>query len=591
MTIFAARCLAIAIVCHAAIAMSQSTGRPNILVILADDQGWGDLSMHGNPNVSTPNIDRLAASGVTLQNFYVCPVCAPTRAEFLTGRYHPRGGVRGVSRGRERMSGDEVTLAELLREDGYATAAYGKWHNGTQWPSHPNAQGFDDFYGFCSGHWGNYFSPMLEHNGRIIHGNGYLPDDLTDHAIEFIAADSSKPFFVYLPLNTPHSPMQVPDRWFTPKRSLEPVPDPAAENARDERIDMTRAALAMVENIDWNVGRLLTALQDNHQLDNTIIVYFSDNGPNSARFNGGMRGRKGSVHEGGVRSPCIVQHTGTIPAGVDCHSVAGAIDLMPTLLHMADVDPPADRVIDGINLADELIDQSNQIDPSRTLVTHWNNKLSVRSGRYRYHENGRLYDIGNDRGEHHDVAAANLEVVRRLSNVLAEYRQQVRPASRDKDTRPFVVNYPGCSSTQLPARDCHTRGNARHSNRHRNCTYIENWTSTTDSLTWPVEVAQPGPQRAILYYCAKRQNLGSVIELSCGEASLTRTIDQPNPSEISGRQRDRVPRIEGYVKDFQPLDMGIIDLPSGVADLTLRATKVVGEEVAEVRLLMLLPPE
>src|SRR5215469_1950787 len=169
--------------------VSTSTGpasaaeRPNIVVILADDQGWGDLSVHGNTNLSTPNIDSLARDGALFERFFVCPVCAPTRAEFLTGRYHPRGGVRGVSTGLERLDLSETTLGDMFKAAGYATGAFGKWHNGAQFPYHPNARGFDEYYGFCSGHWGEYFSPPLRHNNTLVKGNGYTTNDFAEHAM------------------------------------------------------------------------------------------------------------------------------------------------------------------------------------------------------------------------------------------------------------------------------------------------------------------------------------------------------------------------------------------------------------------------
>ena len=206
-----------------------ATRRPNIVVILADDQGWGDLSINGNRNLSTPNIDSLAREGALFEHFYVSALCAPTRAEFLTGRYHPRGGVRGVTAGAERLNTDEKTIADTFKASSYVTGAFGKWHNGSQYPYHPNARGFDEYYGFTHGHWGHYFSPELDHNGRLVQGKGFLPDDLTDHAIEFIANNRDKPFFCYLPLNTPHSPMQVPDRFYRKFASLDPKsPDRAA---------------------------------------------------------------------------------------------------------------------------------------------------------------------------------------------------------------------------------------------------------------------------------------------------------------------------------------------------------------------------
>ena len=189
-------------------------GQPNVVAFLTDDQGWGDLSLHGNTNLDTPNIDSLARDGASLENFYVCAVCAPTRAEFLTARYHQRAGVSGVSEGQGRLNPDETTIADLFKTAGYATGVFGKWHNGTQSPYHPNDRGFDEFYGFTSGHWGHYFSPPLDHNRERVKGKGYLPDDLTDHALTFIEKHRAEPFFCYVPYNTPHSPFYIGDNFF-----------------------------------------------------------------------------------------------------------------------------------------------------------------------------------------------------------------------------------------------------------------------------------------------------------------------------------------------------------------------------------------
>ena len=166
--------------------------QPNVVVILTDDQGWGDLSVSGNANLSTPHIDSLARDGATLEHFYVCQVCAPTRAEFLTGRYYPRAGVSGVSRGQGRLNPDETTIADVFKTAGYATGAFGKWHNGTQPPYHPNHRGFDEYYGFTSGHWGHYFSPPLDHNGEVVRGTGFVVDDFTDYsALTFLKFDAA----------------------------------------------------------------------------------------------------------------------------------------------------------------------------------------------------------------------------------------------------------------------------------------------------------------------------------------------------------------------------------------------------------------
>ena len=161
-------------------AVLRAADKPNVVVILADDQGWGDLSLHGNRNLSTPRLDQLALQGARFDRFFVCPVCSPTRAEFMTGRYHPRSGVYSTSAGGERMDLAERTIADTFRAAGYATAAFGKWHSGMQYPYHPNGRGFDEYYGFCSGHWGNYFDPVLEQNGQLVQGEGFVIDDFTN---------------------------------------------------------------------------------------------------------------------------------------------------------------------------------------------------------------------------------------------------------------------------------------------------------------------------------------------------------------------------------------------------------------------------
>ncbi len=304
-------CIALAVLLPVSVPAAE---KPNVLVILADDQGWGDLSVHGNTNLSTPNIDSLARDGALFERFYVCPVCSPTRAEFLTGRYHPRGGVWNVSTGGERLDLDEKTIADAFKAAGYATALFGKWHNGTQYPYHPNARGFDEFYGFTSGHWGDYFSPPLEHNGQLVARRG-IHHRRPDRPRDGVHREEPRPPLLLLPA-VQHAALA--DAGAGPL--LGPVQGPGAEGSRHagpqrEDLAMTRAALAMCENIDWNVGRVLQKLDELKLADNTIVLYFSDNGPNSWRWNGGMKGRKGSTDEGGVRSPLLRALAGTHQAG------------------------------------------------------------------------------------------------------------------------------------------------------------------------------------------------------------------------------------------------------------------------------------
>ncbi|MFZ9241001.1 MAG: sulfatase-like hydrolase/transferase, partial [Chitinophagaceae bacterium] len=306
--------------------------KPNVLIIIADDQGWGDLGFTGNKTVATPNLDRLAKSGTILDRFYVSPVCSPTRAEILTGRYHVRTGVSGTSTGRVRLDLDETTIAEAFKYGGYKTALFGKWHNGGQAPYHPNCRGIDEFYGFCSGHWGNYFNPILEHNGEVIKGKGFMTDDLTNHAIEYLNDKTDQPFFMIMALNTPHSPMQVPDAFWNRYKNKSIQQQGSIPEKED--IQHTRAALALNENIDENIGRVIETLKKNNQLNNTIIIYFSDNGPNGNRFNGGMKGIKGTTDEGGVRVPFIISWKNNIQAGRTLNNITANIDLFPTLIEL-----------------------------------------------------------------------------------------------------------------------------------------------------------------------------------------------------------------------------------------------------------------
>ncbi len=565
---------------------AQSSDRPNVVVILSDDQGWGDLSLHDNPNLSTPNIDSLARDGAEVEHFYVCAVCSPTRAEFLTGRYHTRMGVYSTSTGGERFNLDEQTIAEVFRRGGYATAAYGKWHSGMQSPYHPNARGFDDYYGFCSGHWGNYYSPMLEHNGQIVQGEGFLVDDLTSHAIEFISTHKNDPFFVYLPLNTPHSPMQVPDEYWEKFENKSIVPDPAPENARQQDLLHTRAALAMCENIDANVGRLLHHLDELKIADNTIVVYFSDNGPNGSRFNGGMRGRKGSTFEGGLRSPCLIRYPLQIKAGCRVTQVAAAIDLLPTLADFAGLAIDSAKPLDGVSIAallrGETVEWSN-----RLIYSAWNSKASIRDQRFRMQQSGQLYDIENDPGETTDVSKQHPSIAKRLSQALAAWISETKPrSSRDKETRPITLADPDAMFTQLPARDATASGDIVRSNKFPNCTFMTNWKDANGEIQWNVQVLGEGDYEVQMYYACESENIGSTVELSLGQERLTKTIDVANDAPLIGMEQDRFPRAEGYVRRWQPMTLGTMHLQPGTGTLRLRATKVPGKQVADMRLLM-----
>lgn len=566
-----------------AVSPNLMAAKPNVVVVLSDDQGWGDLSVNGNSNLSTPHIDSLARDGATLSNFYVCPVCAPTRAEFLTGRYHPRTGVSGVSRGEGRLNPDEVTIADVMKEAGYATGAFGKWHNGTQPPLHPNYRGFDEYYGFTSGHWGHYFSPPLDHNGETVRGNGFVVDDFTNHAIDFIKSNQDQPFFCYLPLNTPHSPMMVEDRFydkFAAKDLLMKHHDPDREDT-----SMTRAALAMCENIDWNVGRVLQTLDELNLADNTIVIYFSDNGPNSFRWNGGMKGKKGSTDEGGVRSPFFVRWPNRIQAGFTIDQVGGAIDLLPTISSLAGVTPNIEKTLDGRSLKPLLLGESDAW-TDRDLFSAWRNRVSIRTQRFRLDDTGKLYDISADRGQTTDISAQHPAETKRLRKIAAEQRQEFAADFAKYAERPFTVGF--AAKTVLPARDAVEHGTVMRSAKPPNNSFFKHWTSIDDSITWDVDVVTAGAYTATLFYTCAEGDQGATVIVSAdgsdqAKASVTEVFDPP----LYDKSKERVKESHYFVKDFRPLLVGTLNLRKGRTTLRLRSDKIVGKHVVDVHSIQL----
>ncbi len=557
--------------------------QPNIILILSDDQGWGDLSCNGNTNIQTPNIDKLAETGITFERFYVCPVCSPTRAELLTGRYHVRGGVWSTSAGGERLDLDETTMAEVFKKAGYATAAYGKWHNGMQAPYHPNSRGFDDYYGFCSGHWGNYYNPMLEHNGEIVSGEGFIIDDFTNHGLEFIEKYKNQAFFLYLPFNTPHSPMQVPDEFWTKFQHKEL--EMHNRQKLKEDILFTKAALAMCENIDWNVGRITNKIDALGLADNTIIIYLSDNGPNGVRWNDGMKGKKGSTDEGGVRSPLIMNWPGTFKGGKRIKEIASGIDLLPTLAELAGIKLQLEKPLDGRSVKPLIMEETPDWN-DRIIYNHWKGKTSLRNQKFRLDNQNNLFDMKTDPGQYTDVSGKYPDVYTTLVRAKEKWVSEVATELDKKTKRPFTIGHPSLQRTQLPARDAIGHGNIKRSNRWPNCSYLLNWISTDDRITFDAEVVSTGKYEVELFYTCPQKDIGSTIELSFGNSVLKYTLNEAFDPPLLDKN-DVYPRGEGYVKKFRRVNIGSVHLEKGRGQLTLKANKIPGSQVMDFRLLVL----
>jgi arylsulfatase A-like enzyme len=322
---------------------------PNVLLVITDDQGFGDLGAHGNPVIKTPNLDKYAKQSAWLRNFYVSPVCSPTRSSLLTGFYNYRTGIVDTSTGRSMMRPDVPTLAEQLAAAGYRTGLFGKWHLGDNYPLRPEDRGFRETLWLHGGGLAQpsdppeqdpktaYFDPILTHNGKDVKTKGYCTDVFTDAAIKFLTVEPGKPFLAYVAYNCPHAPYQVPDELAAPYRKLDltaagfpKVGQPWATPKLGTE-DIARA-YGMIENIDTNFARLLKALDDAKLADNTIVLFLTDNGPGGVRFNAGLRNRKGTVYEGGIRVPCYVRWPGHIQPGHVVEQPSAHIDITPTLL-------------------------------------------------------------------------------------------------------------------------------------------------------------------------------------------------------------------------------------------------------------------
>ncbi|MBL9156238.1 MAG: arylsulfatase [Verrucomicrobiales bacterium] len=579
---------------------------PNLVVFLADDAGWGDYSFSGNTQVATPNIDSIATGGVSLDRFFVCPVCSPTRAEFLTGRYHPRTGVKGVSTGQERLNLDEKTLADAFKAAGYATGAFGKWHNGSQWPYHPMARGFDTYFGHSSGHWGEYFDAPLEEDGRMIKTHGYIVDVCTDKALAFIDQHREKPFFCYVPFTTPHSPWAAPEKdWARFKDK--PITQ-TATLADQEIADETRCALAMVENQDWNVGRILTKLKDLGLEENTIVLYFSDNGPNSMRWTGGMKGKKGQTDEGGVRSVCYLKWPAQLPAGHTVTQIAGAIDLLPTITSLAGIPRVGDKPLDGRDLTPLLLKETTDWTDRRIFST-WASNISVRTQTHRLDNRGQLFDMVADPGQTTPINDREPGLAAELTAAVEAWRKDmygpgaaapdaVAPAKEKGkgvkgranavDPRPIPVGYREFPITMLPARDGEPRGTVKRSSNAPNCSYFVNWTSLDDSLVWNLEVVTTGRYEVTIDYTCPLPDAGSTIELSFGDARLAGKV-VPGWDPPLHTNQDTLPRPHGEstMKDFKTLILGEVELTAGKGPLTLRAIDIPGKSVMDLRRLTL----
>ena len=538
--------------------------RPNVILIMSDDQGYGDLSCHGNPDLRTPNLDRLAEQGVEFTRFYVSPVCAPTRASLLTGRYNIRCGVHGVTGGRETMATDETTVAEALRDAGYRTALIGKWHLGEVYPYVPHGQGFEEYIGFRTGHWNHYFDAPLERNGKPHQTKGYIADALTGEAIRYIEANRANPFFLYLAYNTPHTPYQVPDRYWQ-RFAAKGMPKELA------------AIYGMVENLDENVGRLLASVDRLGLARETVLIFLTDNGPNGDRYTAGLRGRKGSVYEGGVRVPFFIRWPGRFAAGKKVETIAAHIDVFPTLLDLCGVKRPEGRPIDGMSLR-PLIEGKAAAWPDRPIFTHSErpgreNAMypgAIRTQRFNLVNGKELYEIPVDPGETKVVAARYPEKFRELRSRYDDWFQTAI-AERGFRRYPLPVGHEEENPVYLPATEAYFSGDIHfHAKNGYAHDWLTGWRRMEDRIYWEIDVVRPGSYSIVLEYLCPGEETGAEVEVGAAGEQIRIKVERPTAMRPLP-DRNLIPDTHYVTMPWGRLRAGQLVLPQGRTQLSLKA--------------------
>ncbi|MFK7926197.1 MAG: arylsulfatase [Bacteroidia bacterium] len=554
---------------------------PNVIFILSDDQGYGDLQIHGNDSIDTPILDRLANDGTRLDQFYVSPVCAPTRASLMTGRYHLRTGTFWVTRGTENMREEELTFAEAFKANGYRTGCFGKWHNGAHYPLNPLGQGFERFVGFTSGHWSNYFNTTLIENTGSLKTEGYITDVLTDQAINYIEEHQKEPFLCYIPYNVPHSPFQVPDKYFDKYKAR-------------GLTDKNASVYGMVENMDENIGRLLARVEELGLTENTIVVFITDNGPNGMRYNGNMRGWKGRVYEGGLRVPCIIKWPGQVKAGQTLNHLTDHIDILPTLMGLTGLEKPEGNAVDGIDLS-AWLKGKKQAFPARTLYSHQNHGASpmIYPGAMR-NEQHHFIMRGEDKVELYDMIidpAETSNIAEQMPDSVAIYKQRYldwyTEVTAAGPTDPAIpIGYAQSPQVELPAHEAQLEGDLAYKRNPNGWAHdwIVSWQDTSATVHWEVVAAESGTYAFSVLYTCPAERLGSDLQLTVGNQSLDASIAETFiPTILPNYDRVAGVRAEALEQSWAELSMGNLELQAGKQSVRLQALSIGTDEIGEIK--------
>ena len=488
--------------------------KPNVIFVLTDDQGIGDLACHGNPWLKTPNIDAFYKESVRLTDFHVSPVCTPTRSAFITGQYPINNGAWATFKGRAALNENSKTIAQIFNENGYATGMFGKWHLGNNYPARPTDLGFQKAthhlfggIGEITDYWGNdYFDDIYQANNDPKQFEGYCTDVWFNETIKFITENKDKPFFIYLPTNAAHSPLNVAEKYAAPYRELEGKAFPSAN------------FYGMIANIDENFGKLTAFLKANGLDENTIVIFATDNGSqygnskdNSIGYNKGFRGQKGNIEEAGHRVPFFIRWPkGGIGGGKDIKVLASHVDLFPTLSNLCGLNIPDNLDLDGLDLS-KAIYGNEEIYKDRMVFVHNNqdwrpphptNKACIMKGKWRLLRGTELYDIEKDPLEQHDISKEFPNVVKELlaSNEAFIEKAKKKPAYQHFPNE--IIGSPYQEVTKLTIQNAigndgplweqaHIAEGRKNKNNTYAVTFNEDGKYLLSCRRWPIECSGP----------------------------------------------------------------------------------------------------
>ena len=500
-----------------AAATAQAAKRPNVVLVITDDQGYGDLSCHGNPVLKTPHLDKLHSESVRLTDYHVAPTCSPSRAALITGHWTNRTGVWHTIMGRSMLRANEVTIGKILGDGGYHTGMFGKWHLGDNYPYRPEDRGFQEVLRHGGGgvgqtpdFWDNaYFDGSYFHNGKAVPVKGFCTDVFFDYAKRFInkVKDDDKPFFVYLCTNAPHGPMHSPEKFSAPYTK--------------QGINLGNF-FGMIANIDHNVGQMRAFLKKKGLAENTIFIFTTDNGTSSGAnvHNNGMRGRKGSEYDGGHRVPFFMHWPkGGLNKGRDVNMITSYVDIVPTLIDYCDVPSPKGVKFDGVSIR-PLIEGKESNWPDRILITDsqrvrdpikWR-KSSVMTDQWRLVNGKELYDINADPGQKKNIASANSKVVSRLTKFYDAWWEEIVPTFGEPTAIYLGADAPLANPVTLTCHDWIADGSTPWNQRH-----IRNAEKKPGNTGfWAVDVKRAGEYTVELRRWPKESGATITAELKAG---------------------------------------------------------------------------